>query len=253
MSILTKQNLLRAAVTVAALAAAAVHVNFPSVVPDAITAGFLLLAFLPWLASLVKTVEVPGVGKIELREVERQAEEAKGAAVSAAQKADLALAGLGVLTPETGQLANQAHGRLSALAGEYNQIRSTQRSGPARTSAMTTIVSQMMRASGSLAPEEVRNALADKDAGQRLIGYAALYEHPNPGLLDDLVTSVTSIEDKPFGQYWGILAVGAVIGKGDQNQTRLPLTKKLEDFFGRLEPGTDRYYELSRILRALAS
>ena len=118
---------------------------------------------------------------------------------------------------------------------------------------MTTIVSQMMRESGNLSPDQVRKALADKDRGQRLIGYTALYKLPNPALLDDLVTSVTSIEDKPFGQYWGIQSIGAVIGKADQNQINLAVTKKLEAFLSRLETETDRHYELSRILRALAS
>src|SRR5215467_14257605 len=96
----TKVTLLRWGVTTAAVLAAILHVVFPSAVPDAITAGFLILAFLPWLAPLIKSVEVPGVGKIELREVERKAEEAKGAALSAAQKADLALAGAHHAPPE---------------------------------------------------------------------------------------------------------------------------------------------------------
>ena len=82
------------------MAAAILHVFFPSIVPDAITAGFLILAFVPWLAPLIKTVEVPGVGKIELREVERKAEEAKGAAVSAAQRIDDIALMLPLLLPE---------------------------------------------------------------------------------------------------------------------------------------------------------
>jgi hypothetical protein len=60
---------------------------------DAVTAALLLLAALPWLAPIVKTLEASDVGKIELRELERTAQEALGAATSAAQKADLALAG----------------------------------------------------------------------------------------------------------------------------------------------------------------
>jgi hypothetical protein len=246
---LTKDNQLRCLVTIAAVAAAIVHVVFPSVVPDAITAGFLVLAFLPWLAPLIKTVEVPGVGKIELREVERKAEEAKGAAASAVQKADLALAGAGDVTQNAPQLASQGLEELNRLAAEYNTIRSTQRSGPARTSAMTAVVSKMIRATAGLSPDEIRKALKESDAGWRLVGYAALYAHPNPDLLECLVSSVTGVEDKPFGQYWGILAIGSVIGKLNPDQVSARVVRTLQDFLKRLQPGTDRYYELSRILK----
>ena len=63
--------MLRSVITIAALLAAVLHVRFPWVVPDAITAEFLLLAFVPWLAPLIKSVEVTGIGKLELREVEQ--------------------------------------------------------------------------------------------------------------------------------------------------------------------------------------
>jgi hypothetical protein len=223
-------------------------------VPDAITAGFLILAFVPWLAPLIKTVEVPGVGKVELREIERKTEEAKGAAASADQKAGVALAATaGNLTQTGDQPAVQSRAELSALAAEYNLIRSTQHSGPARTSAMTAVVSKLIRPSAGLSSDDIRRALKEADSGQRLIAYAALYARPKPDLLEDLVASVTVIEDKPFGQYWGILAISSVIGM-KQNQVPVVLVKALQDFLDhKLAPGTDRYYELSRLLASLKS
>jgi hypothetical protein len=248
-----KENLLRYTVTAAALAVAILHVVFPSAVPDAITAGFLLLAFLPWLAPLIKSVDIPGVVKLELRDIELKADEAKGAALSAAQKAELALADARVVTPERVHAVSQGDARLNVLAAEYDNIRTTQRSGPARTSAMTAVVSEMIRACAGLPLEEIKKALQQSAAGKRLVGYAALYAHPNPALLEDLVTSVTRVEDKPFGQYWGILAVGSVIGKLEQNRVSERVIKTSQDFLKGLPPGTDRFYELSRILNGLTS
>jgi hypothetical protein len=65
----------------------------PKVKIDGVTLGLLVLASVPWLAPIIKAIEIPGVGKIELQEIKQQADEAKGAALSATHKADLALAG----------------------------------------------------------------------------------------------------------------------------------------------------------------
>jgi hypothetical protein len=249
-----KESVLRCVVTLVAVAAAVLHALFPqAVVPDAITAGFLLLAFLPWLAPLIKSVEVPGVGKIELREVERKAEEARGAALSAAQKADLALAGATDVAAEREQRPRQDRDGLTALAAEYNKVRSTQRSGPARTSALTALVSRMIHASAVLSREEIRDALQERDGGKRLVGYAALYAHPDPEFLEDLVKSVMQVESTPFGQYWGILAIGSVIGTLEQNKVDPHVIRTLQEFLTSFKPGTDRHYELNRILKGFTS
>src|ERR1041384_8088394 len=95
---------------------------------DAIAVGLLCLPFLPWLAPLIKSVEIPGVGKIELQEIKAQADEAKGAAQSAVQKADFAVANntppssvpLAATAPAaTGSTASN----LNALVAEYNELR----------------------------------------------------------------------------------------------------------------------------------
>jgi hypothetical protein len=46
-----------------------VRLLFPNLQVDAITLGLLVLAILPWLSPLIKSAEVPGVGKIEFQDV----------------------------------------------------------------------------------------------------------------------------------------------------------------------------------------
>jgi len=72
---------LRIAVTVIALAFAGGHVLWPAVTFDSATVALLGIAALPWLAPLVKSVEVPGVGKVELRELEKATADAENAAL----------------------------------------------------------------------------------------------------------------------------------------------------------------------------
>lgn len=251
---------LRVLVTVLALSAAVVHVARPRLIPDLLTAGLLLVAIVPWLAPIIKSLEITGLGKLELQEIRREAEAARGAADSAGKKAELALAGTSIG-------ANEFSGRpqLSvpedplALAAEYNNIRATQKSGPARTAAMTALIRRMMSASMHLAAQEVEALLMDVDAGRRLLAYAALYAIPRPDLLKELVASVTRIEDNPFGQYWGIQAISRAIAlPSGTNLQRAPLadgevTRQLQDLLVRLPKGSDRYYELSRLLSTLES
>jgi hypothetical protein len=58
---------LRVSVSLAASTGAGLHMVFPAFIPDAITAGLILLAVVPWLSPIIKTIQVTGVGKLELR------------------------------------------------------------------------------------------------------------------------------------------------------------------------------------------
>jgi hypothetical protein len=55
----------------------------------------LVLTLLPWLASIIKSIEIPGVGKLELQEIKEQLKENQGAIQSASQKAEFAIAASG--------------------------------------------------------------------------------------------------------------------------------------------------------------
>lgn len=66
---------LRLFITVAALLVALVHLIFPSVTIDFVTVVLLLIAVVPWIAPIVKSVELPGGFKIQLQDVEEAAKE----------------------------------------------------------------------------------------------------------------------------------------------------------------------------------
>jgi hypothetical protein len=57
----------KVAISVTALAVAAIHVS-KTVVLDKFSAGFLVLAFLPWLAAFVKSIEITGFAKMETKD-----------------------------------------------------------------------------------------------------------------------------------------------------------------------------------------
>jgi hypothetical protein len=243
---------LRVFLTVVAIAVAISHARWPDVKIDGVTLGLVVLAALPWLAPIIKSIELPGVGKIELQEVKAQVEELRGQTASASQKADTALASKttsmsspmqvpGTLSPEE---------RLLTLAAKYNHIRKTQKPGGLRTGAMTEIVGEMIALASSIPIVTTSPFLTEEDDGKRLFAYAHLYALPEPQLLSDLVRSVAEKEDKPFGQYWGIQAIGRVVQVAPDSvdsQTR----NTLQNFLTKLKKGTDRYYELSRIMKSL--
>ncbi|MCW6541001.1 hypothetical protein ND440_02360 [Yersinia ruckeri] len=66
-------------ITVGALAGVAIHVIWPHLAIDAITLGLIVVALLPWLAPLVKSVELPGGLKVELQEIKEATERVKNA------------------------------------------------------------------------------------------------------------------------------------------------------------------------------
>lgn len=70
---------LKLVVSAVALVVAAVHVWLPELAIDAITVALLVCAALPWLAPLVKSVELPGGVKVELAEVKAVAVRAEEA------------------------------------------------------------------------------------------------------------------------------------------------------------------------------
>jgi hypothetical protein len=66
---------LRLSITVASLLIALAHLIFPSVTIDFVTVVLLLVAVLPWVAPIVKSVELPGGFKIQLQDVKEAAKE----------------------------------------------------------------------------------------------------------------------------------------------------------------------------------
>jgi hypothetical protein len=176
----------------------------------------------------------------------------RGAAASASQKAGLAISALGgSQIPRPDFVAESASDGKDAeeLAREYERIRATQPSGSARTSEMTSIVRQMMETAQRNKTFDVFKALEIENAGNRLYGYAHIFVWPSPDYLGIVVKTITSREDAPFGQYWGIQALSHVVTEASNIQ--LEVKERLRAFANRLEEGSDREYELNRILKLI--
>jgi len=67
--------LLSALISTTALIVAAVHLLWPAVRIDAITLGLLVLAVVPWLGPLFKSIQLPGGWKFEFQELKREVTE----------------------------------------------------------------------------------------------------------------------------------------------------------------------------------
>jgi len=70
---------LRSWVTLGALAIALVHVVFPVLAIDAIALVLIVVAVVPWLAPLFKSVQLPGGWKVEFQELQKVAAKADDA------------------------------------------------------------------------------------------------------------------------------------------------------------------------------
>ena len=62
---------LRFAISIIALGAGAVHVFYPQLAVDGVTVTLVLVAVLPWLQPLFKSLELPGGLKVEFQDLEK--------------------------------------------------------------------------------------------------------------------------------------------------------------------------------------
>ena len=74
---------LREVVTFGALAIALIHLLRPTWAIDAITLALLVIALLPWLAPIFKSLEFPGGWKVEFQELQKAAARAEEAGLLA--------------------------------------------------------------------------------------------------------------------------------------------------------------------------
>ena len=76
---------LRLIVTTCALLLVIAHLIWPGIAIDAITLALVVIAILPWLAPLVKSLELPGGWKVEFQELQKAASRADTAGLLAAE------------------------------------------------------------------------------------------------------------------------------------------------------------------------
>jgi hypothetical protein len=74
---------LRQAVTLGALVLALTHVIWPDLAIDVITLALIVIAILPWITPLVRSLELPGGWKVEFQELQRTASRAETAGLLA--------------------------------------------------------------------------------------------------------------------------------------------------------------------------
>jgi hypothetical protein len=238
---------LRIVIPIVAIVALTVHLSHPALALDSFSLGAIVLGLLPWLGAIIKSIELPGGAKFELQALEQKIDTARGAAESADQKADLALAARATgITMGAESQPDKPQSTLASLSERYNKVRASLKPGDERTIEMTAIVNQMIAAARRERPTDLLELLRSPDRGQRLAGYAAAYADSDPRVLSELVASVTRREDKPFGQYWGLQAVRRVA----ERETHVPhdVIALLQEYAKAVPRGTDREYEVMRIL-----
>jgi hypothetical protein len=76
---------LRQIVSLGALLLALSHIIWPLLAIDAITLALIVIAILPWLAPLIKSLELPGGWKLEFQELQKVASRAETAGLLAAE------------------------------------------------------------------------------------------------------------------------------------------------------------------------
>lgn len=67
-----RRRLLAAAISTAGVALAVLHLAWPDLEIDAVTLAFLVVAAVPWLAPIFKTIELPGGWRFEYQEFKRE-------------------------------------------------------------------------------------------------------------------------------------------------------------------------------------
>jgi hypothetical protein len=137
------------------------------------------------------------------------------------------------------------------LAHRYDTIRATQPPGILRTSQMTGVAAELVRAliGADRTSIDVPGLVSDPtSSGRRLAGYAHGYAHPAPENTRALVSALLS-EPEGFGQYWAIRALAKTAATAP---TALDFTtrRNLAAFLDELDPHTDRAYELRQLLSA---
>ena len=116
---------------------------------------------------------------------------------------------------------------------------------------MAEVVRRMIATAPGIDPATVLPWLDHQDHAHRLAAYAFLDARPDFSQVDALARSVNKPENPRFAQYWGIMALRNVIGARGNQSVPEKTVAELRQFQARLQPGTDRHYELSRILNSL--
>jgi hypothetical protein len=231
-------------VTIGALAVVAVRLVWPSLGIDLVAVALLVLAAVPWLDGIFKSLQTP-FGGVEYREIESRLDELAGATASTRQLAEANeardLARQDAPSPTVSPNLN-----LLDLANEYDATRKAMQPGVARTDEMTGIVGRMIVAVERGADLDLPEALKDQSGGRRLAAYVMLYVRPDGAYLLPVVDAVLN-EEKAFGQYWALRSLARIVDVAPASMDMNTL-RRLGRLYDELPVRSDRRYELGRIL-----
>lgn len=182
-----------------------------------------------------------------LAKTDAKADTAIGAAQSAMQK--ITFTDTKVVVDKSESTEDNKNS-LKNLSQEYISLRKSMGSGSLRTQKMTEIFKKMVELAINDQNINPSDYLKSANIGDRLVGYAVQYARLSSNNLTDLVKAITT-DNTPFGQYWGIISLGKTIFQNQIETLSPELYNDLLAYLKNLDKGTDREYELSKILKDL--
>ena len=134
---------------------------------------------------------------------------------------------------------------------DFTELRRSMHSSPARALRQERIFAELVGLAPQLVDFDIAGALGSADGGTRLTAYARLYACPEGEFLPALVEAVAE-EVLPFGQFWALQAVGAMIDAVGPGNVQLATVQRLRSCLARLQQSAvDRAQTLRAILGRL--
>ncbi|MDH6120351.1 hypothetical protein ABH930_004754 [Kitasatospora sp. GAS204A] len=245
-------------VSTAALGIALVHVLRPDLKIDTITVVLLVVALLPWLGTLIESIEFPGGGKVQYRQLRAETAEARQEADEARQEAGEAVRTALAAVSAQAAIEQATPADVERLAARYTELRQSMSSGAARTRQVDRLVGTMMVVTPRVPDFDVLAALRSADPGLRLAGYARVFGEPEtavaqaPEVLAELLTAVAGREPLGSSRYWAIRALDAGTDVVDPGSLPGDLIRQLATVLTEVPTGSARAGALRQIIAKLA-
>jgi hypothetical protein len=227
-------------ISVIAVLAALVHLIWPGARIDGTTALLLGIALVPWLGELLESIELPGGLKVKYREIQRRQDAVEASAREASSAAQAALGATGAAMRDVDE-----------LVARYHDLRS--QSFPGRTTELDRLFGMLLRVVAAIPDFDVLSALRSPDGGMRLAGYAYVYEHPDPTLLNPTIDAllVEHVQAIRFNQYWALNAIDRITSRGDVLPVSAETVGRLRSFAASLDESSNRRRRITELLNRL--
>lgn len=233
-----------AIVTTVAVAVALIHLIWPDLKIDVVTVLLLVIAILPWLRGVVDSVDVPVLGSVKFREMQKQVIVREQ---QETREAVQAIATAGDAVPQDERLS-----RIYELADRYEEIRESMSSGFARTASMN-MISRDILGLMPITQYDPDGNLHSSRAGRRLVAYLSLMASPGREQADALVQTLTEREGIPFNQSWALRALDRIVQINGSSCVSGKSIARLKGMRDGLKPGLDRQLLLVGLVDELTS